>query len=653
MGLLGTVFGLFTSWLVLPDLRPIYSKMDLFHKLLFLFMHIFDRVWKWYNAPVIVGLVYLEVRRTLHQKYNLIAVGHAKSYNPVPTPHRSEVLKFCKHGSQTENGSSDPNISFSYGDSFFGRNLGPQPQKHQLLDPHPSVVAAKLLSRTELKDYGKQFNMIAAAWINFMIHDWIDHLENLTKEDEIAAPPSVAPQCPLQSFKFYPTKDIPLDKGVIGHINTRTPWWDASVIYGSTKEAQKRVRTFENGKLKIRPDGWLTSDSDGLPVSGDIRNLWVGVAAIQSLFIAEHNAVCDTIKKAHPEFTDEELFQRARVVTAAVLAKVHTIDWTTQLLKNNVLLAAMRANWYGLLGKRFKDTFGVTPVPLLSGLVGMKEPNDHGVPYAMTEEFTSVYRMHPLLPDKIDIKDIKASGGSLHTPPTVEEIPMPALLGDKGNEKALSLGLKTLLTSLGHQSAGALALFNYPTWLRKVTPQNRDGTVRPDPVDLASLEVFRDRERSIARYNQFRRSLMMPTIRKWEDLTQDKESLAIIRELYGNDVERLDILVGLLLEKKPPGFAISETAFFIFVIMASRRLEADPLFTRNFNEEVYTKEGFKWVNTTEGLKDVLRRHYPELVGDWMTSTSAFSVWNQVPEPPQSVPLYLRWGAASTAASVVS
>jgi hypothetical protein len=89
-------------------------------------------VGKWYNAPVLVGLVYLEVRRTLHQKYNLIAVGHAKSYNPVSAPHRSEVLKFCKQGSLTENGSSDPNISFTYGDSFFGRNLGPQPQKHQV-----------------------------------------------------------------------------------------------------------------------------------------------------------------------------------------------------------------------------------------------------------------------------------------------------------------------------------------------------------------------------------------------------------------------------------------------------------------------------------------------------------------------------------------
>ena len=46
-------------------------------------------------------------------------------------------------------------------------------------DPHPSVVAAKLLSRRKLQDCGNQFNMLAASWINFMIHDWIDHMENL------------------------------------------------------------------------------------------------------------------------------------------------------------------------------------------------------------------------------------------------------------------------------------------------------------------------------------------------------------------------------------------------------------------------------------------------------------------------------------------
>lgn len=77
---------------------------------------------------------------------------------------------------------------------------------------------------------------------------------------------------------------------------------------------------------------------------------------------------------------------------------------------------------YGILGKWFKDTIGKTPISLLSGLVGMKEPNDHGVPYSLTEEFTSVYRLHPLLPEQIDIKNIKAvAPAQTSTPPTVEK----------------------------------------------------------------------------------------------------------------------------------------------------------------------------------------------------------------------------------------
>ena len=82
--------------------------------------------------------------------------------------------------------------------------------------------------------------------------------------------------------------------------------------------------------------------------------------------------------------------------------------------------------------------------------------------------------------------------------------------------------------------------------------------------------VFRDRERQLPRYNKFRRNLLMIPISKWEDLTDDKEAIATLREVYGDDVERLDLLVGLMAEKKIKGFAISETAFFIFVTMASR-----------------------------------------------------------------------------------
>jgi alpha-dioxygenase len=62
---------------------------------------------------------------------------------------------------------------------------------------------------------------------------------------------------------------------------------------------------------------------------------------------------------------------------------------------------------------------------------------------------------------------------------------------------------------------------------------------------------------------------MIP-IAKWEDLTDDKEAIKTLQEVYGNDVENLDLLVGLMAEKKIKGYAISETAFFIFLLMASR-----------------------------------------------------------------------------------
>lgn len=62
---------------------------------------------------------------------------------------------------------------------------------------------------------------------------------------------------------------------------------------------------------------------------------------------------------------------------------------------------------------------------------------------------------------------------------------------------------------------------------------------------------------------------MIP-ISKWEDLTDDEEVVESLCEVYGNDVEKLDLQVGLHAEKKIKGFAICETAFFIFILMASR-----------------------------------------------------------------------------------
>lgn len=65
--------------------------------------------------------------------------------------------------------------------------------------------------------------------------------------------------------------------------------------------------------------------------------------------------------------------------------------------------------------------FGSILGPILSGLVGLRKPRDHGVPYSLTEEFVSVYRMHSLLPDKIILRDIEAEVEAHESLPIEEE----------------------------------------------------------------------------------------------------------------------------------------------------------------------------------------------------------------------------------------
>lgn len=58
---------------------------------------------------------------------------------------------------------------------------------------------------------------------------------------------------------------------------------------------------------------------------------------------------------------------------------------------------------------------------MLSGLVGLRKPRDHGVPYSLTEEFVSVYRMHSLLPDEIVLRNIKPTTAEDKCPPILEK----------------------------------------------------------------------------------------------------------------------------------------------------------------------------------------------------------------------------------------
>lgn len=95
----------------------------------------------------------------------------------------------------------------------------------------------------------------------------------------------------------------------------------------------------------------------------------------------------------------DQIFDKARIVNCALLAKIHTVEWTPAILAHPALQIGMNANWWGIVGEKLTKAVGriSKTSEAISGIPGSGV--DHqGIPYSLTEEFVSVYRMHSLVP---------------------------------------------------------------------------------------------------------------------------------------------------------------------------------------------------------------------------------------------------------------
>lgn len=117
----------------------------------------------------------------------------------------------------------------------------------------------------------------------------------------------------------------------------------------------------------------------------------------------------------------------------------------------------------------------------------------------------------------------------------------------------------------------------------------------------------------------------MAPIKSWKDITADQVLAEQIRDIYGGELERVDTLVGLQAETPPQGFGFSDTAFRIFVLMASRRLKSDRFYTNDFNVHTYSKPGLDWIRDNE-MTDVILRHMPQLRTAVGGVGNAFAPW---------------------------
>ena len=582
-----------------------------------------NRYVEWYRLPVPLALLNLEAFRHVLRRRNLLDTQVQEApptARPVPPAVPDETSRVSRAFDGTANDLSAPTMG-AVG-SAFGRNVSPNYRPDLFDEPNPVIVSQQLLYREQFLP-ARSLNLLAASWIQFQVHDWVAHPRRPLGEDDIVVrlpgdmtwsnTPGGPPEREMRIAGNIPHPDSPPNALAPVFGNETSHWWDGSEVYGANEEKARELR--EGAKLRMTPDGYLPEDVNGSEITGFNESWWMGLSSLHTLFAREHNLLCDELRAQYPRLSDERIYQTARLIVSALIAKIHTVEWTPAILGTKAIDIGLKANWHGPPARDWLTKLGIWLVDTHASVGIPKTMPDHqGVPYSLTEDFVTVYRLHPLLPDDYRLVDHE-SGELLGRRGFLD------IQGAQADEEMRALGLTNALYSFGIAHPGAITLHNNP---RSLQSFERDGEV----IDLSVVDLVRTRRRGVPRYNDFREGLHKRRLRSWDELCVNQESVRRMRDIY-RSIDEVDTIVGLFAETPPAGFGFSDTAFRIFILMASRRLQSDRFLTVDFRPELYTPFGLDWV-ANNGMTSLIMRHCPELAGVLPRDASAFAPWRPVP-----------------------
>ncbi len=582
---------------------------------------VLNQIIPWHRLPRTFGLVLVYGLRDRLRRINLHNANSLESDGALEAPPCEPAFLVSRTADGTYNDLSAPTMGAA--GTRFGRNFALDqvyPDEASILSPNPRTVSLELLTRKTFQP-ATTLNMLATAWLQFMVHDWFSHGDNddehffeipLAADDEWHERPMR-----ISRTQSDPTRPPGAKDGPPTALNRVTHWWDGSQIYGSDRETESRLRARHDGKLKISEDGLLPLDSRGIDDTGVNGNWWIGLSMLHTIFVREHNLICDRLRSVYPTWSDQDLYLRARLINAAVAAKIHTVEWTPAILGHPTIEFSMDGAWWGIAGKQITEALGrFGRGDILTGIPSSL--TDHfSAPYAMTEEFTSVYRMHGLMPDQFEFR-------SARTDETVHpDQSLRAVSGRNTRKIMTTVSMPDLFYSFGVSHPGALVLHNFPKLLQRL--EKDDGTIQ----DLAAVDILRDRERGVPRYNRFRQLLHMPPVKSFHDITDNREWAEQLRRTYNDDIDSVDLMVGLLAESpRPSGFGFSETAFRVFLLMAPQRLKSDRFFTVDYTPKVYTQTGLDWIRDSD-FSTILVRHFPAVQPALAHIANPFAPWRRM------------------------
>jgi len=575
---------------------------------------------EWHRLPVRLAVLNLDGFRHVLRTDNLFDTEPREAPprpRPVPVP-PPEQTRYARTPDGTSNDLSQPKMG-AVG-AAFGRNLKADYRPDLFDVPNPVLVSQRLLTREAFLP-ATSLNLLAAAWIQFQVHDWVNHARYPlgTHDVEVPMPDGMTwsssvggPEEPTMRIAGNEAMGVAPDGTERLFANAASHWWDGSEVYGA--DAAKMAALRDGPKLRLTDDGYLPTDLSGQELTGFNESWWLGLTGLHTLFAREHNVVCDELRAHYKSWSDERVFQTARLIVSALLAKIHTVEWTPAILATQPIDLGLKANWEGPPSNDWITRLGIWLMDVHAGVgIPATTPDHHGTPYSLTEDFITVYRLHPLIPDDYRFEDHQS--GELLGTRTFTEIS-----GAKADDELRGMGLENLLYSFGTSHPGAIALHNYP---RSLQSFERDG----EHIDLSVVDLVRARRRGIPRYNDFRAGLHRGRLRHWEQLSDNPESVARMRELY-RSIDEVDTMVGLFAETAPEGFGFSDTAFRVFILMASRRIQSDRFLTVDFRPEIYSELGMDWVQQNT-MTSVIVRHCPDVAALMPRNLSAFAPWRTV------------------------
>lgn len=447
--------------------------------------------------------------------------------------------------------------------------------------PSPREISNVVGAQYELRP-----NSVGASDVLWQWGQFLDHDLDLTDGTDPPEPADIA--VPTGDPYFDPnatgTAVITFNRSVyVPHTGTSpanprqqmneiTGWIDASNVYGSDPERAAALRTNDGtGRLRTSAGNLLPFNTGGLPnaggpssslfLAGDVRaNEQVGLIAMHTLFVREHNRLAGDIARQQPELSDEEIYQRARRMVGGMMQVITYTEFLPALLGPNAL-----APYRG-----YKPTVDARISNLFSAAA-----------YRFGHSALSPFLL------RLDAAGNEIPAGSLALR---EAFFAPDRVVDEG-------GIDPVLRGLSRQVCQTIDPY--------VIDDVRNflfGAPGAGGFDLVALNIQRGRDHGLPSYNDARVALGLAPATSFEDITPDAEIQDRLAAVYA-DVDDIDVWVGGLSEVPLRGSHVGE----LIQTVLTRQFEALRDGDRFWYARYLDRDERRIVERTR-LADVIRRN---------------------------------------------